>query len=174
MTVGQFATFFAYVTIISGPFYTLAGVIGQWQNFNVSGNRLFTFLNTPIAIVDGDQSNIQKMPNILVKNIGVTIDSNTILKDISVQIPYGKKIGIMGKTGSGKSTFIKSLCRFVDCDEGEILMDDINIKKLKVEDLRRQYSYVMQDVFLFSDTVANNIAFYDPFADINGIQTVAK
>lgn len=178
ITFGQFATFFAYVQLISFPFQTLADVLSELQNFVVSGTRLFNFLNADNAISDGTltlPTEANPSPNLTIHNASVKIDGTTILQDITVDIPYGKKLGIMGKTGSGKSTFVKMLNRFVDCtNEGSISINGIDIKDLQVEVVRRQYGFVMQDVFLFSDSATNNIAFFDPFANPQDIQKVAE
>jgi len=179
LTIGQFATFFAYINLISFPFYTLAGVLSEYQNFVVSGKRLFGFLNAPNSIQDGKLA-LQKIgstPSIVVRDASVSEGEQVLLRDISVDLPYGKKLGIMGRTGSGKTVFIKALCRFFDMGEkegGVILVDGVDVRDLGVEEVRRVFGYVMQDVFLFSDTVHNNIAFYEPGASLETVQKVAK
>lgn len=162
ITLGEFTTFLAYVTMINAPLITLTNFVGLIQNAMICGNRMFTFLNTNNLIVDPPNPNeIVGNPNITLFNASVQLDDAVQLKNVSVDIPYGKKLGIMGKTGSGKSVFIKTLPRFFETTQGETCINGINIKNYKVEDVRRQFSYVMQDVFLFSNTVDSNIAFYD-------------
>jgi ATP-binding cassette subfamily B protein len=94
-----------------------------------------------------------------------------------LEVPYGKKVGIMGKTGSGKSVLMKLLNRFYDCTGGAILMDGEDIKDMRVDEVRRRYSYVMQDVFLFSESIKKNVSFYDeetPQERIEQVCTLAK
>ena len=81
------------------------------------------------------------------------------MKDISFKINPGESLGIIGATGSGKSTISNSIMRLFDVDKGKILFDDIDIKNLDIQHFRRQIGYVPQDVFLFSDTITNNILF---------------
>jgi len=90
-------------------------------------------------------------------HVSFTIGEKTILSDISFNLPAGKMIGIMGATGTGKSSIINLLQRFYDVNEGEITLDGVNIKELTLKELRRSISLVMQDVFLFSDTINENI-----------------
>jgi ABC-type multidrug transport system fused ATPase/permease subunit len=84
------------------------------------------------------------------------------LTDINIDLPYGKKLGIMGKTGSGKSSLLKLMSRFYKVTKGSVFINGVDIRKIKLEDVRLQFGYVMQDVFLFSNTIDANIAFFDP------------
>ncbi|NLJ97209.1 MAG: ATP-binding cassette domain-containing protein, partial [Clostridiales bacterium] len=90
-------------------------------------------------------------------NVSLTIKDKSILSDISFSLDAGKTIGIMGATGTGKSSIINLLQRFYDVSEGEILLDGVNIKDLSLKQLRSSISLVMQDVFLFSDTINENV-----------------
>ncbi|KAI4453343.1 atp-binding cassette sub-family b [Holotrichia oblita] len=112
-----------------------------------------------------DAAGITGKPEIIVRNLGLTVDEKVILKDIDLTLPYGKKLGVMGRTGSGKTALLKCLSRFFDATTGEVFINGKNIKFLKIEEVRRQFGWVYQDVFLFSNTVDANIAFYDPEKD---------
>jgi ATP-binding cassette subfamily B protein len=96
------------------------------------------------------------------------------LENVSFKLSAGEKLAIVGRTGSGKTTIADLLLRMYDVEKGEILVDGIDIKKHNLSSLRRQIGYVPQDVFLFSDTVANNIAFGAPNADRQRIEEFAK
>jgi len=105
-------------------------------------------------------------PNIELKNVSVQIDGQDILKNINLSIPYGKKVGIVGETGSGKSILLKTLVRIRDITDGSITIDGHDIKDFSLQKLRDMYSYVFQDVFLFSNTIESNIAFSKPDIDV--------
>jgi len=97
-----------------------------------------------------------------------------VLKNFSLVIKENETIGIVGKSGSGKTTLISLLSRLYDVDEGEILIDGINIKKIRYDDLRRQIGVVLQEPFLFSGTIAENIAYSKPGAELLDIVRAAK
>ena len=175
ITVGQFTTFASYVGMINSPIIMLANYIGVMQNAIICGNRLFTFLNTSNMISDPESPlEIEGKPDLSMRNVSIRLDDNEELKEVSVDIPYGKKLGIMGKTGAGKSVMIKAFTRLFETSIGETCINGQNIKNYRVEDVRRQFSYVMQDVFLFSNTVDSNIAYYNPDASHEEVERVAK
>ena len=175
MTVGQFTTFTAYVNMINSPIIMLANYIGVMQNSVICGTRMFTFLNTSNIISDpAEPLEIVGKPNLSMRNVSIKLDDNEELKNVSVDIPYGKKVGIMGKTGAGKSVMIKAFTRLFETSIGETCINGQNIKNYRVEDVRRQFAYVMQDVFLFSNTVDSNIAYYNPDASREDVERVAK
>lgn len=161
LSVGEFATFSAYAAIINNCIVGLAVHFGNIQNSMVAGRRYFEFLEEKDLVPEDENPlSISKTPNIQFKNVCMSFDGKPVLKDISFDLPYGKKLGIMGATGSGKTVVLKLLSRLYDCDGGKIEIDGNDIRKIATEDVRNNVSYVMQDVFLFSDTVRNNIAFY--------------
>lgn len=175
MTTGQFTSFLAYIGMINGPLIAIANVMGNIQNGMICGNRMFTFLNTSNIICDPVKPEIiDCAPNISLKDVCVQLDDCEVLKNINLDLPYGKKLGIMGKTGSGKSVLIKTFARFFETTRGETCINGINVKNIKVDDVRHQFSYVMQDVFLFSNTVDSNIAFYNMDAPHEDVVKAAK
>jgi ATP-binding cassette subfamily B protein len=101
-------------------------------------------------------------------------DDEVILKDINFQIKPGQTVGIIGATGSGKSTLMNLLCRFYDVTEGEVKIDGINLKDLDLYSLRDNIGMAMQDVFLFSDTIEGNIAYGRPNCSFDEVEAVAK
>lgn len=177
LSVGEFATFTSYCFTINGCIIQMAGQIGNIQNGVVCANRYFEFADRPDAVVDIENPlPVPQKPSISFKNVSMKFgdDGQAALEDINLEIPYGKRLGIMGKTGSGKSVFMKLLNRLYDCTGGEIQLDGVNIKNMPVNEVRRRFSYVMQDVFLFSDSVASNIALYDEDASDEDIERCAK
>ncbi|NMB96187.1 MAG: ATP-binding cassette domain-containing protein, partial [Clostridiaceae bacterium] len=107
------------------------------------------------------------------RNVSFSYNGEKALKDINMLVKPGQTIGIMGPTGSGKSTLVNLICRFYDCTEGEILIDGINIKDIPKKILRKNIAIAMQDTFLFSDTIEGNIAYGVPDVDIDSIKNSA-
>lgn len=176
LSIGEFATFTSYCFTINSNIINISGYIGNIQNGVVCANRFFEFSDRPLEVVDApDPKPVPEKPDISLDNVSMRFgaDGMYALKDVTVDIPYGKRVGIMGKTGSGKSVFMKLLMRYYDCTDGSISLGDTNIKDMPVEDVRRKFSFVMQDVFLFSDTVSGNIALYDEDATDEQIKKCA-
>lgn len=157
-----------YLTQINNSVY-------QIQYGLVSGSRIQEFLERKTKIPETDHPDkISSVPNIEVKNISITEDGKPLVKNVSLSIPYGKKIGIMGGTGSGKSVLLKSLVRIYDVTQGCIEMNGKDIRSYDLNELRNEFAYVFQDVFLFSDTIDANIAFYAPGIDKSTVRRVAS
>ena len=97
-----------------------------------------------------------------------------MLKDINLKIPSGSTVALMGTTGSGKSTLLNLIGRYYDVCKGEVLIDGVNVKEYNLDKLRNNMSVVMQDIFLFSDSIINNIKFSNEFATIEEIEEVSK
>lgn len=161
LTVGEFASFVAYIGMIVNPLYNFPNHLGQLQQCMVSAGRVMKFLNTPNELGDKpDATQVSGVPDIKVKGLCVSIGGSDILKGVDIDIPYGKKLGIMGRTGSGKTVLINTLSRVYGATGGSVEINGININDIAIESIRQQYSTVMQDVFLFSNTIDFNIALY--------------
>ena len=144
------------------PFAMLSEIMDGYQRAMASVNRVMGLLDTPITIRTGDRSlPLSKVRGgVKFDNITFAYDNrHSVLKNLSLEIAPGENIGIVGATGSGKSTLVKLLLRFYETQAGNILVDDLKIRDLNLEDLRRCISWVSQDVFLFHGTVAENIAY---------------
>ncbi|MNN27515.1 Lipid A export ATP-binding/permease protein MsbA [compost metagenome] len=139
---------------------SLAWVTSLVQRAAASQKRINEFLHTESPIVNGTATK-ELAGEIRVDGISFTYPETGIqaIKNISFQIPIGKTLAIIGKTGSGKSTLANLLLRMYDTDKGSIHYDSLEIKNLDFKSLRQQVGFVPQDVFLFSDTIANNIGF---------------
>jgi ATP-binding cassette subfamily B protein len=175
MTNGEFTSFLAYMLSISGNFIGFTYQLGALQNGTVSGKRLFDFMNMPDPVAESYGTGaVSNKPFIELRNAGVTVDGHQLLKGVDLTIPYGAKIGIMGSTGSGKSVLLKALQTLVEITEGEITMDGKSIKEYSRSEITRAYSYAMQEVFLFSNTIEANIALYNPYAPTEEVVTCAR
>ena len=160
--LGTITEFVIYITMLTFPVSAIGWVASMVQRASASQKRLNEFLETesliqnpPVAKKIRLEGNIRfDKVNFVYPNTGIQA-----LKDFDLDIKKGEKIAIIGRTGSGKTTIAQLLLRLYDPAKGTILMDGVDIRQLNLQDLRSQISYVPQDVFLFSDTVANNIQF---------------
>ena len=166
MTVGYILTTSSYVMRIMNSITGLNNHIFNMQQQTIAGLSMKKFMETESQVPDNGDSRLHSdTPQIEIKNLSLTIDEQEILKDINISIPYGKKLGIVGETGSGKSVLLKTLVRIRDITDGQIVIDGHDIKDYSLRELREMYSFVFQDVFLFSNTIESNIAFSNPDAD---------
>ncbi len=173
--VGVMTACVTYVLRIMDFLTQINNCVYQMQYGIVSMGRIMDFLEKKTKIPQAEHADkIRSAPNIEVKNVSVTEDGKPLLKHINLSIPCGKKIGIMGGTGSGKSVLLKSLVRIYDVTEGCIEINGKDIRDYDLDDLRNEFAYVFQDVFLFSDTIDANIAFYAPDIDREIIHRVAE
>lgn len=175
ITAGNIAEFIIYVNQLTFPAMSLAWVTSLVQRAAASQKRINEFLNTRSEIKEGE-SDLKIEGDIRVDNISFTYPDTGIkaIDQVSFHVPVGKTLAIIGKTGSGKSTLANLLLRMYDVDAGEILFDQKNIKAFKTHAVREQIGFVPQQVFLFSDTIARNIAFGLDQVDMPRIEQAAK
>ncbi len=161
VTPGNIAEFVIYINMLMFPISAIGWTANMIQRAAVSQRRINEFLLSEPEITNAVNA-VQPVikGHIAFENVSFTYPHTGIkaLKNFNLRIEPGEKVAVIGKTGSGKSTLVHLLLRMYDIQEGRISMDDINIKEIDLETLRSQVSYVPQEVFLFSDTVANNIA----------------
>ncbi|TDS16240.1 ABC transporter ATP-binding protein [Sphingobacterium paludis] len=175
ITGGNIAEFILYVNQLTFPAMSLAWVTSLFQRAAASQQRINEFLKTRSEIPDGTvDTSLQG--SIRVENLSFTYPETGIMAidNLSFHIPQGKTLAIIGKTGSGKSTLANLLLRMYDADAGHIYYDNIQIQDLKTEQLRSEIGFVPQQVFLFSDTIANNIAFGQDTLDLSRAEQAAK
>ncbi len=161
LKVGLIVEFVIYINMLQFPVSAIGWVASMIQRASASQKRLNEFLDTKPAISDHGKVLKEVKGDIWFNNINFVYPHTGIqaLKDFSLEIRKGEKVLILGKTGSGKSTIAQLLLRFYEPQTGEITIGGRNISAYSLKSLREQVSYVQQDVFLFSDTVANNISF---------------
>jgi ATP-binding cassette, subfamily B, multidrug efflux pump len=174
-SVGNFPQFVFYVYKLTWPFASFGWVLSLTQRAAASQERINQFLQTEPEIVNGSLADFDLNGKIEFKNVSYTYPDTgiTALKNVSFGVEPGKTIGIIGKSGSGKTTIAQLLMRYMDTDRGEISVNNNALKKLNLKQLRNKTGYVQQDVFLFSDTVKNNISFSGNFSD-EEIELAAK
>ncbi len=175
ITAGEFTATMGYLGSLMWQFNSFVFNVNASQRDFVSGKRLFDFLNADDEIADLYGERVPSaQPSIRIEHLSVKNEGNYALEDVSVDIPYGKKLGIMGKTGSGKTLLCKLMQGLAEADEGEIYIDGVPIHEYSRDALLKSYSYALQNVFLFSNTIASNIALYDPFADREKVERAGK
>lgn len=173
---GVIAEFILYVNILTWPVTSLGWVTSIVQRAAASQVRINEFLDAKNDIVSTENLEVSINGDIEVKDLTFIYPDSGIkaLDQVSFEIKAGQTLGIIGTTGSGKSTVANLLMRMYDPTKGQILIDQKDIRRYQVADLRRQIGYVPQDVFLFSDTIANNIGFGLDHPDRSLIEQAAK
>ena len=162
ITPGEYAAFSGLIWTISNPMRTLGNIVNDYQRFTASANKIIELYYAHPAIIDrADAVELGRRVEgkIEFKNVTFAYGKNEILKDISFTVNPGEKVAIMGATGSGKTTLINLIPRIYDVTDGEILVDGINIRMMKLKELRGSIGIATQDVLLYSDTIDGNICF---------------
>lgn len=173
--VGSYSILIYLTQRLLWPLTRLGETLDLYQRGMASTNRVMDLLDTPIAIDSGHVALPHVRGEIELKDVTFAYaDRSTIIKQLSLKIPAGQTIAIVGATGSGKSTLVKLLLRLYEIQSGEITLDGINIQDLHLADLRRSIGLVSQDVFLFHGSVRENIAYGSPDADLASVIAAAK
>lgn len=173
--VGFLLTSSSYVLRIMDHITQINNTLFIMQQQLVSGQKMITFLNSKSKVPEKENAEvIDSKPHISVNGGYLVLDGKSILKNIDIDIPYGKKVGIVGGTGSGKSVLLESLVRIHDLTGGSIEINGQDIREYSLDSLRENYSYVFQDVFLFSNTIDSNIAYAEPDIENNQVVQAAK
>lgn len=177
MSVGTYSVLVFLTQRLLWPLTRLGHTFDLYQRAMASTNRAMNLLDTPITINPGNiELPVEKVRGeIKFNNISFAYkDRQPVIKNLSLEIPAGKTIAIVGSTGSGKSTLVKLLLRFYEVTSGSITVDNIDLQNINLQDLRRCIGLVSQDVFLFHGSVAENIAYGSFNANDKEIMTAAK
>jgi ATP-binding cassette subfamily B multidrug efflux pump len=162
MTVGTIAEFVMYINLLTFPVSAIGWTASMIQRAAASQKRLNEFLHTKPVITNAPSAARPAIQgNVAFEQVNFTYPNTGIhaLKDFTLKIGKGQKVALLGHTGSGKTTVAQLLLRLYDADSGHIAIDGHDVKSIDLAHLRQEISYVPQDVFLFSDTIANNIKF---------------
>lgn len=177
LTLGTLMAFYSYMMLLYGPLEWF-GMVNSWMTRAFAGaERIFEIIDTPPEAYQ--DPNATAMPNIKgqIRFREVTFGydkSKPVLHEIELDVKPGEMIGLVGKSGVGKTTTVNLICRFYDVDRGAIEIDGVDVKKIRLEDLRSQIGIVLQDPFLFSGTIADNIGYGRPGATFEEIVDAAK
>ena len=161
MTLGEMAQFSTYVSMIYGPMHIFSRMLRQFSRLMVSTAKVFEIIDEKIDVDDAERPVELKIKgNIEFRNVSFGYDeSQEVLHGIDLSVKPGEMIGLVGRSGVGKSTLINLLMRMYDVSEGEILIDGVNLKEISQECLRSQIGAVLQETFLFSGSIYDNIAY---------------
>ncbi|MDY6867859.1 MAG: ABC transporter ATP-binding protein, partial [Chloroflexota bacterium] len=162
ITVGNIQAFIQYVRQFNNPLMQIANISNVFQQMAAAAERVFEFLNEPEEIAETEAPVKLEYVEGLVefRHVRFSYDPETpVIKDLSFKAQPGQKIAIVGPTGAGKTTLVKLLMRFYDVDSGAILVDGHNIQDFRREDLRKMFAMVLQDTWLYNDTICENIRY---------------
>ena len=176
ITLGTIFLFIQLSQMLFRPLRQIADKFNTLQMGMVAANRVFKILDNSEFIKDEGKLKPNIIDgNVSFKKIEFSYDSkNQVFKDFNLNIKSGEKVAIVGSTGSGKTTIVNLLLRFYELDKGEILIDGKNIKEMSIDLLRSNISIVSQNIFLFADSIYNNIVLYNKKISINKVIEAAK
>ena len=176
MTIGNMVTVNGYLWMLNSPLRQAGWIINDLQRFLTAIEKIYKVYTT--------EPDIKQPEHVVEKrklkgsgtfdHVNYYTNDDTVLKDISFHVEPGQTVGIIGATGSGKSSLINLICRFYDVNQGRVLVDDIDVRNLNLQTLRGNIGIAMQDVFLFSDTIEGNIAYGNPDCTFEQVQAAAK
>lgn len=175
MTIGQLSSFLAYANQYTKPFNEITGVMSDFQTALAAANRVFKLLDEP---QQSDDSLLMENVNgstVQIENVSFSYRKDKpLIENLNLDVARGRKVAIVGPTGSGKTTIINLLMRFYDVDEGAIKIDGVDIRDMKRSAERSQFGMVLQETWLFKGTIADNIAYGRPDASMQDIIAAAK
>jgi ATP-binding cassette subfamily B protein len=177
LTVGNLLILMAYLAQIYEPLKTISKKLGDLQSSLASADRTFALLDEVSEVIRRPHSQplIRAAGAVEFRNVSFTYpQGQEVLHDISFSVQSGTRVGIVGRTGAGKSTLINLLMRFYDPSKGQIMLDGVDLSDYKLTDLRNQFAMVLQDPVLFSTTIRENIAYANPRATEEEITRSAK
>ena len=177
MTIGGISSFIMYSRKFAGPINEIANIYGELQSALAAADRVFSLLDQPLE--KADQKDARELTDVRgdveMKNVSFGyVPGKTILKNLSMTARSGSLIAIVGPTGAGKTTLINLLMRFYDIDEGLLTVDGYDVQEVTRRSLRGAYSMVLQDTWLFSGTIYDNIAYARPGATREEVIAAAK
>lgn len=176
LTIGELVMFNSLIWALNNPMRMAGWLINDVQRFIASAEKIEDLMNTEFQIVN--PANFNKVNNSLgvveFNQVSFGYGEEQVLTDTSFKAMPGQTVALIGPTGAGKSTVINLLCRFYDAGRGEVLVGEHNVKDWNIRELRENMAMVMQDIFLFSDTIEGNIAYGVPNASFESVQAAAK
>ncbi|KAA3636466.1 MAG: ABC transporter ATP-binding protein [Calditrichaeota bacterium] len=176
LSLGDIVAFFGYLSMILWPIIAIGWVTSLYQRGKASLHRINSILHEKSPVEDVDHSDYEAKMNgkIEFKNLTFAYNGTNVLKNINLTIEPGQTVGLVGRTGSGKTTFVSLLARLFPIADGQIFIDDIDINRWKLDSLRRQVGFATQEPFLFSETVRENIRFGNNGADDEAVYQSAE
>ncbi len=177
LSVGYLTCFLSYANQYTKPFNEISGVITELQNAFACAERVFSLIDEEAEVPDKDDAFVIEKAEgqIDINNVSFSyVKDKELITNLNLKVSHGQRVAIVGPTGCGKSTLINLLMRFYDVDEGEIKVDGHEIKSVTRESLRKNYGMVLQETWLKSGTVRDNIAYGKPDASMDEVIAAAK
>jgi ATP-binding cassette, subfamily B, multidrug efflux pump len=178
ITLGDFIAFNTYLALLAGPINHVGKIVEVWQRAIASIKRLDDIFEVSSDIMDDNNSIVTEKINgqITINNLHFTYpgSSRESLRGIDINVPAGKTLAIIGKTGSGKTTLVNLLLRLFKVERGKIFIDDVDINDIPLGVLRENIGYVPQDNFLFSATISDNIEFFNKIYNESDVEEAAR
>lgn len=160
ISIGVISAFIVYARQFGRPIDELAQIYGQIQTAVAGAERVFEVMDEPLEDKSGEKNMDDLKGIIRFKNVNFSYTKEKqVLYDFNLEVKAGQKVALVGSTGSGKTTVVNLLMRFYDVDSGEVLIDDVNIKDIDCDSLRRNTAIVLQDTVLFADSIENNLRY---------------
>ena len=175
LSIGQLAAFLTYANQYTKPFNEISGVMTEFQNSMACASRVFELMEEPMESEKGKEIQLPEMikGEVLFEQVSFSYQKDqSLIEDFSLEVKPGEKIAIVGPTGSGKSTLINLLMRFYEVDKGNITIDGISIKDMTRQQLRQLFGMVLQETWLQSGTIRENLLLGNPNATDEEIQQV--
>lgn len=176
ISLGKLVTVSGYLWMLNNPLRMAGWLANDYQRFVTSVEKIYSTIKEEprIKTPRNPVTSPRFQGEIEFKHVNYKAEDDVILTDVNFKVKPGQTVGIIGATGSGKSTLMNLLCRFYDVTDGEITIDGINIKDMDLYNLRSNIGMAMQDVFLFSDTIEGNIAYGNPNCTFDEVVAAAK
>lgn len=175
ISIGVISAFIVYARQFGRPIDELAQIYGQIQTAVAGAERVFEVMDEPLEDKSGEKNMDDLKGIIRFKNVNFSYTKEKqVLYDFNLEVKAGQKVALVGSTGSGKTTVVNLLMRFYDVDSGEILIDDVNIKDIDCDSLRRNTAIVLQDTVLFADSIENNLRYSNSSATDEQMYMAAK
>ena len=174
MSLGILIAFSGYIWNLIWPMRSFGELLNLISRNSASVKRIFKIMDREPEIKEGSYAPENIKGDIEFKNVSFKYKDEEVLKDINLKIPAGSTVAIMGTTGSGKTSLINLIGRYYDVCDGEVLIDGVNVQDYNLNALRKDMSIVPQDIFLFSDTIENNIKFSNGESSMGEITKVCE
>ena len=176
LTIGEMVLFGIYFTQLVGPVRMFARLIMFYQDALASARRVFEVIDVGEDVPEAESPvELREVRGeIAFEGVSFSYGGAKTLTDISLRVVPGEKVALMGYVGSGKTTLAELVPRFYDVSAGRVTVDGVDVREIKLESLRRNVGIVLQDVYVFSDTIRNNIAFGKPGASMEEVERVAR
>ncbi len=176
MTLGDMVIVNSYLWMLNMPLRMFGWLINDYQRFTTSVVKIYTTVSEKPRITNPSKPKNEKKikGEVEFKDVSYNVEGEPILDHVSFKVNQGETVGILGATGSGKTTIMNLICRFYDVTDGAVLVDGIDVRDMELHTLRDGIGLAMQDVFLFSDTIEGNIAYGAPDCTLEQVKWAAK